>query len=551
MFDNYHMEWASMDNRQSTLSDPIQHQKTGLCIKLPKSELKLLAAAALGTVLFSMAAHGFAYFNITPQHDAINHLFHIAGSWEIRLGRFMLPVLALLHFGIYNSWFSGLLCMLNMSVTSYFVCKVCGISKSWAVFLAAGALSANLCLVELTSVFSFLSDAFTLSLALLSAGVYAATTNWRKFRVARFLLVVVLFFLAFGIFQATGAFLVTLFLARACRYLMSPECSAKALCKSIVGWIGQTALAFVLYLATWFCLLKMMSLELVTQRLSYASGLNPATLFEGLKKCSAFIFDTFINPKGPLDWLHAICFIALAILALYSFVKLVRTRKIPVKRVIVTLLLALFMPLAAMSVSIVFGDYGYRLCFGLFIAIPIMLSLIAACELPDSWRIVLERASDLITCAMPRLSVASMVLVVAILGTNVAYSNAAYTTQKIIYDRSLSEVTRVLEEMDNVEGYDSHETPVIFIGNVNKQALLSPIADERFSKYLPGYSKTGISYNQVMARMILNIEADINYCSDADIVNEFKKLDEVKAMPSYPHDGFAKMINGCLVVKFG
>ena len=43
-------------------------------------EIQKMKSAFWGTLIFSLAANAFAYFNFYPQHDSINHAFNFAGS---------------------------------------------------------------------------------------------------------------------------------------------------------------------------------------------------------------------------------------------------------------------------------------------------------------------------------------------------------------------------------------------------------------------------------------------------------------------------------------
>ena len=54
-----------------------------------EESLMRLKWAFLSTLFFCLAAHGFMYFNYLPRHDAISHMNHYAGAWEVSLGRYM------------------------------------------------------------------------------------------------------------------------------------------------------------------------------------------------------------------------------------------------------------------------------------------------------------------------------------------------------------------------------------------------------------------------------------------------------------------------------
>ena len=53
--------------------------------KMTETKRQNVKICFLATAAFSLVANAFAYFNLTPHHDSINHIFHFAGTWEISL----------------------------------------------------------------------------------------------------------------------------------------------------------------------------------------------------------------------------------------------------------------------------------------------------------------------------------------------------------------------------------------------------------------------------------------------------------------------------------
>ena len=57
------------------------------------------------------------------------------------------------------------------------------------------------------------------------------------------------------------------------------------------------------------------------------------------------------------------------------------------------------------------------------------------------------------------------ILLSIVIWSNLVYSNGAYTTQKIIFDRSISLYTRVLDDIYEIPEYVHNQTPVIILGD--------------------------------------------------------------------------------------
>ena len=59
-----------------------------------------------------------------------------------------------------------------------------------------------------------------------------------------------------------------------------------------------------------------------------------------------------------------------------------------------------------------------------------------------------------------------------VLWQNILYSNGAYTTQKLLYDRTVSIMTRIMDEVDRTPGYLQRTTKVVFVGSLEENNCL-------------------------------------------------------------------------------
>ena len=515
-------------------------------IDVPKDTLVLFAAVVAGTVVFSLAAHAFAYFNLMPQHDALIYLTNLAGTWENRIGRFMLPLLARLHFGVFTPWFAGLLCMACMSFASYFVCKVCGISKLWAAFLAAGALSANLSFIEINSVYSYISDPYALSLALSAGAVHLAADGAMKPRALKAALVVALLFFAVGIYQTAGAFAVVLFAVRACRDFLSNERSVGATMKSVGCWIAEAAVALVVYV--FVCARFGLFDYLHSMRAESIAGTYPVDNAFGLFKFNfMFLFNAFFSSEGPLGVAHGICFGGLCVLAVCAFVRLVRERKVGAGRVVAVVIVALVLPIVVMLPCYLFVQYSYRMCYSAFLAVPVLLALVSTAwpEGPS----IRAKAGTVGFSSAPAAALAAL-LAFAVLGGNVALANTAYTYQKVLYDRALVQSARVLENIDETEGYVAGETQVVVVGERPGAASALPSIIPDGFRDLDGFEHSAATYDRTFAELLRTLGESAKFSFDAGLKQELEQTSEVQNMPSYPQEGCVAMVDGTLVIKF-
>ena len=99
--------------------------------------------AIVSTAIFSMIANAFAYFNLMPHHDAINHALYFAGNWELSLGRFLLIPYGKIFGNIYMPWLNGWLSIVFLTVSVCLICEIYNMNKKWQIVLTAGFLTTN------------------------------------------------------------------------------------------------------------------------------------------------------------------------------------------------------------------------------------------------------------------------------------------------------------------------------------------------------------------------------------------------------------------------
>ena len=140
-----------------------------------------------------------------------------------------------------------------------------------------------------------------------------------------------------------------------------------------------------------------------------------------------------------------------------------------------------------------------------------------------------------------------------ILSSNVVLANQAYIRKDMEEDANLSFFTRVLDRMEQVEGYDPNTMPVVFIGRPasfpkttasfgfetssellwgNDPLAIGSLYPERFQKYF--------YYRLHYSIKIIPHEQG----------REYQNHETVKKMPAYPANGSIAIVDGLLIVKF-
>ena len=130
---------------------------------------------------------------------------------------------------------------------------------------------------------------------------------------------------------------------------------------------------------------------------------------------------------------------------------------------------------------------------------------------------------------------------------NVQYSNIVYMYDRVTYDRTVSIMTRVLEDVEEYEGYESGKTQVALIGEFSRNYNVAVYKEDR--KFVNGSNKTSTTYPQTTYNFWRSMGSPINGIQDSVILKTYAEMDSVKEMPCYPYEGYCQMIGDVLVVK--
>ena len=111
---------------------------------------------------------------------------------------------------------------------------------------------------------------------------------------------------------------------------------------------------------------------------------------------------------------------------------------------------------------------------------------------------------------------------------------------------TISLATRMIDRVELLEGYIPGETPVAFVGRLDRNTYLNCGRDEfiELDKTVGLWSDYSATYN--LGRYLTDY---MNYPLLWDTETDFSQTEEVKAMPVFPAADSIRMIEGTVVVK--
>ena len=144
------------------------------------------------------------------------------------------------------------------------------------------------------------------------------------------------------------------------------------------------------------------------------------------------------------------------------------------------------------------------------------------------------------------LRAVAAVLLCCVLWQHVVYANQVYLKKELDKTATMALSARIIDRIELLEGYVPGETPVAFVGRLDRNDYLNRGRDEfrALDKTVGLWSDYSATYN--LGRYLTDY---LNYPLVWDTETDFSQLPEVQAMPAFPDAGGIRMVDGTVVVK--
>lgn len=508
-------------------------EKIGTSIKRNYNPARL-KYSVIGTVVFYLAANGFILFNYVPQHDDLNYVGNFGETWAVRLGKFLVPAFGYLRGIITAPLLIGLLSMVCLCAMIYMLVDLLEINRPFFILLTAGFLCANITQTENLSSFLFLEDVFMTAAMLSCLAVYISQKkDGVKWKAVSVLCMVS----SMGLYQAYLSFAITLVLI----LLLNNILKRGKVCKEDILGMLKSVLLLLFAVSIYFIINKLvLSLTGLTEPNDYHSMSNLlqdlGSLLNRIYVAYGSKFSMFFVRKGMGLGRIGNCLLAIifTLIVHFYFCK----SHMSVKDRLIFLVFLCVSTGSALMFNIGAGMVAYRLSFALFLYYLFAISIL---------EIIIE-GSDFIPKSLLLTTISSFLLCIVI-WSNLVYSNGAYTTQKIIFDRSISLYTRVLDDIYEIPEYVHNQTPVIILGDYTFDDYAYNLSKKEY-RDLGTFKNTSVTYPLTVKNLMRYLGEEINMILDENIYTKTAEKPEVRNMPSFPNKGYIQMIDEYLVINF-
>ncbi len=485
---------------------------------------KELYIALIATFILGILAHGFVFFNYSFSHDSLTFAFSNDAMWKISLGRFMQPVGMLIRGNIHTPWVIGMFSMLYISLTTYFLSKIFKIKKPLYIVGISGLLVTSSILTLTNATYMHEADSFMLALMLAVLSVYIFDKAKYNFLISSILLTMSLGFYQSYFQIALAIFVILIFL----KVLNNEKL------KNIAKYFGKVALTFIVAFILYYIIHK---LTLIIFNIEIIDSYNSISNIYSILNLGIFrdIYDSVLQTMSFYFlgstynfWITTIAHALSAILIIILLIKKVIKAKLTKTNITLVIISGIAFIISLDLIYILSGGFTHHLMV-YSICMPLILLIV-----------LLDHKSNKI------LSQIGIVVVFITIYSNIIYANQVYLKKDLDYNSTQELFSRMVSDIEEIDGYIPKVTPVIFVGhldfnpNYEYNKLFSDLNEMGLtSKQSITYHYTFQQFNDYIVNSPLVIIPTMEY-------NENKNIVE---MPLYPNKGSIELIDDKVFVK--
>ena len=488
------------------------------------------------SLAFLLIAHAYRWVNTMYSHDSLL-IIQSDVRWKISLGRIFNPLCVWLRGKIVAPMNVALFSCVFLILSAALIIGILNLKKNTSIVLCCGFLTTFETFVFINAVFllSLDQDMIALMFSVLAACFFMGRKSNLLYAAGIVSLTIML-----GLFQSYVEVTIMLICLVLLREALEGGDPKQLFFKGLRS-VGLLILGGILY---YLCLKAV---------LKY-TGIAPADTYNGLVKMKTLtfrkvlflakdawiftlrylFFDPQISHRLISMWIYRI----LGLISLFSIGWIAFKKRLGIRSVVLIVFLLLIMPLGGNCVYVLSLGLKHGLMTYSFVFFSILAVMVFDMLESDRGMIRYIRCSIPMLCAVLLLN-------------HVLFANQWYTRNDLFSQAGRSFMTRLVADMEDIEGYEVGKTPVLILGHIDDNPAVSPnknfkIADDLFAG--SGHSMV-LSYYQTFShyfRYILEYPVNIVPLSE---VAGYLEVPQIKAMPVYPALGSVQLIDGVMVIR--
>lgn len=493
----------------------------------------------LATFLWGIIAHGYCYFNEFYSHDSLlSSQMDDAVNWQTTIGRYLQWAYLEVRGSLFPPALVGFLSLVFLALSLYGIVKIFDVKSKPAIWLFGGILTANFSVSLLNATYIHDADMYMLSLLFSVWSVYLL----RQTRYG-FITGTVCLFASLGLYQSYFEVAVFLFMMAAVLDILRQREFASVMADGL-----KAILMLVLSLAVYYVGTKLALVILGAEEQDSYNSISIVGSYGSLGGVLRAAFGTYkvvvqhlLFPVTAHSTVIGLVNVVFLLYSAWAVWLLVRRRKIRGKNLTLLLVLIALMPFG-MNVVYFITNSMEGMVHELMLYALVLTYIFAALITRELCREYGIKPGRKRFCA--RLAA---VLTLAVILDGVIYSNQVYLKKDLEYQTTLLTMNRIIDRIEQIDGYEIGQTPVVFVGLFSDSQLSQ--GDREYFDYTGTglWSRFAISnetsleeYFQLILNYPILLQADDGTWSERE---------EVKAMSPFPASDSCRMIDGVIVVK--
>ena len=495
------------------------------------------------TALFGLIAHGYSYFNIMYSHDS---LVIYQGEKEMALqlsvGRFMAPVYIWLRGMFYTPSLIAVLSLLFLGIAIYLMLRLCKVEKKLFVICITGILTTSTTITLLHTTYMHDVDRYMLSLLLAVLGVYLLRRyRWGMIGGAFMICA------SLGLYQSYFQAAILLVMILAVLDILEGKHEKAVLAAGVKGLVMLLAGLLLYYIGA-----RVIPVLLGVGLMDNYNGLNNVGGYGSIGDMLVlvigayrYVFDYFLHPVTAHSTLAAVLNVIIGAALLSMLCYIAMKKRIRTVNGILLVLLVLLMPFGMNVIYFISHGFEHHLMIFSFFMLHLFFFVVfeqfLAC-VPCKETCPLRRKAFYVPHCVVACVFAWLIL------NNVIYANQMYLQKELEYQNTLLTINRVIDRIEQTDGYMVGETPVALVGTLQRSEL--SMTHEWFDKTNVGNSQNfAVTYYETYENYFERLLAYPIALLEETESAKWAEHPTVQNMPSFPYQGSCEMVEGTLIVK--
>ena len=428
-----------------------------------------LKKIALYTLIFMVLLHGYRYVSLGFSHDSLAFAWQPDLEWQISLGRYMQPFYWWIIRGrIAAPFIVGVLSYGYMVGSVYGVASLLDLKAKTTLFLLAGLMCGSLAFIALDATYSHTADVYMLALMLNIAAAWLCLRGRR--RVPSVLAAAVLLVISTGLYQAYLQVFTALTMVWALLRLLKTDDRAipEAVARCAQSFLALM-LAMALFFVGYYVVMAVTGVEAVSKANSIGGMkvLSGAALVDMVKTTWKMPLRQLGRLQGRIAPLARMLTAVVLMTGAAATIFTARRSRVSAWQALGMAVLVLLLPFGMNWICLFCSGAVHDLMRYAYI-VPLLAAL-AANE--RAWNLALADEGKQIGKKTRAAACVLPLAVLTLLFDRGIYANQMYLKKDLEYDATLSVMTRVVDRIEQVEGYIPGETPVEFLGDIQRSQL--------------------------------------------------------------------------------